>query len=78
MSALRASLGEGPHPAFWFDLGRLILEIEAQPPHHLMQRQLTHPVRFEDGKAVEYRVRRFPDRPMGDPASTPASPAPGS
>ena len=31
-----------------------------------MQRQLTHPVRFENGKAVEYRVERWPDKPMGD------------
>ena len=30
-----------------------------------MQRQLTHPVRFENGKAVEYRVHRWPDQPMG-------------
>jgi integrase len=27
---------------------------------------VTHPVRFEEGKAVEYRVRRWPDQPMGD------------
>ena len=55
-----------PHPAFWFDLERLILDVEAQPAHYLMQRQKTHPVRFEHGKAVEYRVRRWPDEPMGD------------
>jgi integrase len=52
--------------AFWFDLERLILETEAQPSHHLMQRQITHPVLFEDGKATAYRVHRFPDEPMGD------------
>lgn len=55
-----------PHPNFWFDLERLILEVGAEPSHHLMQRQKTHPVRFEDGKAVEFKVHRFPSEPMGD------------
>ena len=55
-----------PHPEFWFDLERLILDVEAQPSHYLMQRQMTHPVRFENGKAVEYRIHRWPDQPMGD------------
>ena len=30
-----------PHPEFWFDLERLILEFEAQPTHYLMQQQQT-------------------------------------
>ena len=55
-----------PHPEFWFDLERLILESEAQPSHYLMPRQQTQRSRYENGKAVEYRVRRFPDKPMGD------------
>jgi site-specific recombinase XerC len=55
-----------PHPGFWFDLERLILEVEAQPAHYLMQQQQTRGARYEHGKAVEYRVRRFPDKPMGD------------
>ena len=55
-----------PHPAFWFDLERHIQDMEAQPQHYLMQRQLTHPVRFdENGKALEYRVHRCPSKPMG-------------
>ena len=28
-----------PHPEFWFDLERLILESEAQPAHYLMPQQ---------------------------------------
>jgi site-specific recombinase XerC len=55
-----------PHPPFWFDLERLIIEVAAQPSHYLMQRQVTHPVRFENGKAVEFRMHRLPDKPMGD------------
>jgi site-specific recombinase XerC len=54
-----------PHAPFWFDLERLILDEEARADHYLMPRQKTHPVRFEDGKAVEYRVRRWPEDPMG-------------
>jgi len=54
-----------PHPAFWMDLERLIIDVEARPNHYLMPRQKTHPVRFENGRAVEYRVHRFPDEPMG-------------
>ena len=55
-----------PSPAFWLDLERLMLEVEARPEHHLLPRQRTHPVRFENGKAVEYRITRFPDDPMGE------------
>ena len=55
-----------PHSEFWFDLERLILDVEAQPSHYLMPRQTTRGSRYEHGKAVEYRVRRFPDKPMGD------------
>lgn len=55
-----------PHPEFWFDLERVILEWEAQPSHFLMQRQLTHPVRFENGKAIEYGVHSWPDQRMGE------------
>jgi integrase/recombinase XerC len=45
-----------PHPAFWFDLERHILDAEAQPDHFLMPRQKTIP---------RAGVRRFPAQPMG-------------
>ena len=31
-----------------------------------MQKQQARGARYEHGKAVEYRVRRFPDKPMSD------------
>jgi integrase len=55
-----------PHLAFWFDLERLILEFEADPNHYLMQQQTTRASRYEHRRPVEWRVRRFPDKPMGD------------
>ena len=55
-----------PQPDFWLDLERLTQDVEAEPRHHLLPRQRTHPVRFEDGKAVEYRITRFPEQPMGE------------
>ena len=55
-----------PHPEFWFDLERLILDSEAQPSHHLMPQQKTRGSRYEHCKAVKYQVRRFPDKPMSD------------
>ncbi len=45
-----------PHPAFWDDLGRHIIDAEALPGHYLMCRQKTVP---------RAGVVRFPDRPMG-------------
>jgi site-specific recombinase XerC len=54
-----------PQPAFWLDLERLTQDIEARPNHYLLPRQKTHPVRFENRKAVEFKVTRFPEEPMG-------------
>lgn len=45
-----------PHAAFWHDLGRHIIEAEAQPSHFLMCRHKTVP---------RAGVVRFPDKPMG-------------
>ena len=71
-----------PHPEFWFDLERLILEFGAQPTHYLMQQQQTRRSRYEHGKAVEYRVRRFPSSRWATTActtgGTAASSGPGS
>jgi integrase/recombinase XerC len=44
-----------PHPAFWFDLERHILDAEASPHHFLLCSQKTIP---------RAGVRRFPDKPM--------------
>lgn len=46
-----------PHPSFWHDLERLILDTQAKPSHYLMARQKTIP---------RAGVRRFPDKPMSD------------
>lgn len=46
-----------PHTAFWFDLERHLLDVEAEAQHYLMCRQRTIP---------RAGVRRFPDKPMGD------------
>lgn len=46
-----------PHPAFWTDLERHLLEAEAQPNHYLMCQQKTVP---------RAGVVRFPTKPMGD------------
>jgi integrase/recombinase XerC len=46
-----------PHPAFWLDLERHILEAEAKPSDYLMCTQKTIP---------RAGVRRFPDKPLGD------------
>jgi site-specific recombinase XerC len=46
-----------PHPAFWMDLERHLIDAEAQPSHYLMCRQRTIP---------RAGVRRFPDKPMAD------------
>lgn len=45
-----------PHPAFWHDLERHILDVEAESAHYLMARQAGN----QSGS------RRFPDKPMGD------------
>lgn len=45
-----------PQPAFWLDLERHILDVQAQPNHYLMCRQKTIP---------RAGLRRFPDKPMG-------------
>ena len=55
-----------PHPAFWYDLERLILEFEADPNHYLMQQQTTRASRYEHRRPVEWQIRRFPEKPMGD------------
>jgi integrase/recombinase XerC len=46
-----------PHPAFWMDLERHLLDAEAQSNHYLMCRQRTIP---------RVGVRRFPEKPMAD------------
>jgi integrase/recombinase XerC len=54
-----------PHARFWLDLERLLLETQAGANDYLMQRQKKHPVRFEGGRAVEWRLRQWPGEPMG-------------
>lgn len=44
-----------PHPSFWFDLERVILDAEAQPDHYLVPR------RWANRRAVKL----LPDQPMG-------------
>lgn len=46
-----------PHPAFWMDLERHLLEVEAKPTDFLMCQQKTIP---------RAGVRRFPSKPMGE------------
>lgn len=46
-----------PHPAFWMDLERHLIDAEARPDHYLMCRQRTIP---------RAGVRRFPEKPMAD------------
>ena len=46
-----------PHPAFWMDLERHLIDVQAAPNHFLMCRQKTVP---------RAGVIRFPDKPMGD------------
>ena len=56
-----------PEPAFWLDLERLILDMEAHADHYLMQRQRKFPCRFDAaGKALEFRTRYWPEQPMGE------------
>jgi integrase/recombinase XerC len=45
-----------PHPAFWHDLERHILDVNAKPDHYIMCRQKTVP---------RAGVVRFPEKPMG-------------
>jgi site-specific recombinase XerC len=49
-----------PDPAFWDELGRLLIDLEAQPGDYLMCRQRRTPTGG---------VRRFPDQPMGEHAT---------
>lgn len=46
-----------PHTAFWMDLERHLLDVEAKPSHYLMCRQRTIP---------RAGVRLFPEKPMAD------------
>lgn len=46
-----------PHKAFWFELERLIVELQAKPGDYLLCRQKMIP---------RAGLRRFPDKPMGD------------
>lgn len=59
-----------PDPHFWLELERLMSPFEerqAGSTHYLMQRQRKFPCRFdENGKAIEYRTRYWPDHPMGE------------
>jgi len=45
-----------PHPEFWTDLERHLIEVQARPGHYLMCTQKTIP---------RAGVRRFPEKPMG-------------
>jgi site-specific recombinase XerC len=49
-----------PHVAFWHDLGRLLIDTEAQPHHYLLARQKAIP---HKGRS---RIHQFPDKPMGE------------
>jgi integrase len=65
-----------PHVAFWHDLGRLLIDTEAQPHHHLLPRRKAIP---HKGKTV---IHPFPEKPMEPTASmtggTSALSGPGS
>jgi integrase len=52
-----------PDPAFWDELGRLIVEVEARPEHYLLPQQKAIP----KGRPAERRsvIHRFPEKPMG-------------
>jgi site-specific recombinase XerC len=52
-----------PDPAFWDELGRHLIETEAQPGHYLLCRQKSIP----KGKPPDRRpvIHRFHDQPMG-------------
>jgi hypothetical protein len=55
-----------PDTAFWFDLERLIIDVEAQPPHYLLPRRTTRVSRYERGRAVEFRASYFPQEHMSE------------
>jgi len=59
-----------PDPHFWHDLGRLILDVEAQPSHYLMPRRVTRATRYEEtplGRVpVEWQVKLHPAEHMSD------------
>ncbi|HET6866303.1 MAG TPA: tyrosine-type recombinase/integrase [Solirubrobacteraceae bacterium] len=58
-----------PEPAFWTDLERHVLEVEAQPDHYLAC--LVKPVPYGTPDAAgrrRTRAHRFPDRPMSSTA----------
>lgn len=55
-----------PDPHFWTDLERHILEVEAKPGHYLMAATKRIPLGRQDG--TEFRIIRYPDRPMSDSA----------
>ena len=59
-----------PDPVFWLELGRLIIDVEAQPSHYLMPRRQTRATRYEQrplGRVpVEWHVKYFPDEHMSE------------
>ena len=44
-----------PHPEFWFDLERLILDSETQPSHYLMPQQKTRASRTSTARQSSTR-----------------------
>jgi integrase len=54
-----------PDPSFWSELDLYMLATAPRSTDYLLCRQKTIPRRFENGKAVEYQVRRWPEQPMG-------------
>jgi integrase len=49
-----------PHPGFWNDLGKLIIEVEARPTDHLLPRRKAIP---RGSYGMETRL--YPEQPMG-------------
>jgi integrase len=49
----------------WLEIERLIIDTEARPGHYLMPRRTTRASRYENRVPVEWKVRYFPDEPMG-------------
>jgi integrase len=60
-----------PHPAFWDDLGRLIVDLQAEPGHYLLPRQKAIPAPHKkDIPWAGMRMHMFPGQPMGATACT--------
>lgn len=57
-----------PQQRFWYDLERLIIDLEAKPSHYLLARQKAIPRTFDPTtrKMLTYVIHRFPEKPMGE------------